>query len=95
VIVDVSLSIFVELQIYGTGRFPAGLITEIRKQKVEIYKRLKPSPENPDELWGSETLTVKGRRFDVLLVAYKHQVDLESDIYPMRVLVVDELKKAK
>jgi len=95
VIVDVSLSIFVELQIYGTGRFPAALITEIRKQKVEIYKRLKPSPENPDELRGSETLTVKGRKFDVLLVAYKHQADLEAGIYPMRVLIVDEIKKAK
>jgi len=95
VIVEVSLSFFVELQIYGTGKLPAALLTEIRKQKVKIYERLKPTKDNPDELWGSETITVKDRKFDVLLVAYRHQANVEADIYPMHVLLVDELKRAK
>ena len=92
-IIDVSLSFFVEVQIYGTGRFPAAIIREIRKRKVEIYKSLRPSPKAPNELQGSATITVKGRQFDVLFVADKRPRDEESDIYSMHVLNVDELKK--
>ena len=90
-IVDVSIDFFVDVQIYGTGRFPAALLKEIGLKKVDIYKNLKPDPDDPDMLRGSAAITVKGRRFDVLFAADKQQIDLDSDIYPMRVVNVDEL----
>ncbi len=94
-VVDVSIDFFVDVQIYGTGRFPAALLKEIGSRKVDIYKSLKPDPDDPDMLRGSATITVKGRRFDVLFAADKRQIDADSDIYPMRVINVDELRKRK
>ncbi len=90
-VVDVSIDFFVEVQIYGTGRFPEALLKEIGLKKVEIYKSLSPDRDDPDILRGSAIIPVKERRFDVLFIADKQQIDRELDIYPMRVMNVDEV----
>jgi hypothetical protein len=85
----------VELQIYGTGRFPAALLKEIGQKKVEIYKSLKADRDDSDILRGSAIIAVKERQFDVLFIGDKKQIDHDLGIYPMRVINVDELKKGK
>ena len=76
----------------GSGR---KLLKEIGQKKVEIYKSLKPDRDDPDLLRGSATIVVKERQFDVLFIGDKQQIDHDRDVYPMRVINVDELKKGK
>jgi len=91
VIVDLSFDFWVEIQFRWTGRFPPALIDEIGRQKVEIYKSLKPDPDHEGMLSGSRVINVGKRRFDVLFASDNYQIDHATDTHPLRVMIIDEL----
>ena len=85
-----TFDFMVEIQFLWGDRFPLSLYEEIGRQKLEVYKSLKPDRDHPDLLTGSGDFHVAGRRFDVLFASDPQQVDHTSDIRPLRVINIEE-----
>jgi hypothetical protein len=95
VYVKLTLDAWVNWQLRWIGTLPSELIHAITPEKNEIYKMLEPDSEDPDIRVGSRVFTVavdgEERRFEVIFMADRQQIDHEDDIHPMQVSVVTEL----
>lgn len=90
--VVLSTDFWVDFEFVWMGKFPPALMDEIGRQKVEIYKSLKPDLNDPDMLAGSKIISLGGRRYDVLFASDRKQNDAASDTRPLRVINIDVLK---
>jgi hypothetical protein len=92
VTIVLSTDFWVDFEFVWMEKFPPSLMDEIGRQKVEIYKSLKPDRNDPDLLTGSKIITLGGRRYDVLFASDRKQNDEENDTRPLRVINIDVLK---